>query len=148
MLPAALKALREGRILITEADEFEMWRVSETESVNFLGFQIPWDRTLEVLQKRSGAPLVTALVRREPKRRYSLDISPIVAPAPDQARSSQCLHLLEKAIFEAPEQWYQWKEFGKVIAALPGRMVPASGAEAIIPAGQRFSLRPRLKNIT
>ncbi len=69
VLPAALRALREGRILITEADEFEMWRLHESQTVNFLGFQIPADRTLEVLQKRSGAPLLTALVRREPQRR-------------------------------------------------------------------------------
>ena len=65
VLPAALRALREGRILITEADEFEMWRRHESQTVNFLGFTIPADRTLEVLQKRSGSPLLTAFVRRE-----------------------------------------------------------------------------------
>jgi KDO2-lipid IV(A) lauroyltransferase len=68
---------------------------------------------------------VTALVHREPNRRYTLNISPIVPSAPDQEVSNQCLHLLEKAIFETPEQWYQWKEFGKVISALPDWIIPA-----------------------
>ena len=101
VLPAALRALREGRILITEADEFEMWRPMQSQSVNFLGFQIPADRTLEVLQKRSGAPFLTALVRREPKRRYVVDIS---SPAPlsaGQKVGRQCLQVLETAIYDS-----------------------------------------------
>ena len=121
VLPAALRALREGRILITEADEFEMWRRHESKTVNFLGFDIPADRTLEVLQKRSGSPLLTAFVRREPKRRYTLDILPAATPAAVYGAATQCLQLLEEAIYQNPEQWYQWKEFGKVISALPAR---------------------------
>jgi KDO2-lipid IV(A) lauroyltransferase len=133
VLPAALRALREGRILITEADEFEMWRVSESQTVNFLGFQIPADRTLEVLQKRSGAPLLTALVRREPKRRYTVDISS-ASPVPAyQEVSRQCLQVLERAIFGAPEQWYQWKEFGKVISARPEEHVPVVTQPKLVP---------------
>ena len=123
VLPAALRALREGRILITEADEFEMWRLHQSQSVNFLNFHLPADRTLEVLQKRSGSPLLTALVRREPKRRYLVDISSTLEPAPDQGVGPQCLNRLEKAILQAPEQWYQWKEFGKLISTLPGQPV-------------------------
>jgi KDO2-lipid IV(A) lauroyltransferase len=119
VLPAALKALREGRILITEADEFGMWRLSESDNVNFLGFQLPSDRTLEVLQKRSGAPVLTALVRREPRRYYTMDISSASTVSSHQPLSQQCLQVLEKAVFRAPDQYYQWKEFGKVISALP-----------------------------
>jgi Kdo2-lipid IVA lauroyltransferase/acyltransferase len=135
VLPAALKALREGRILITEADEFEMWRPSQTDTVNFLGFQLPADRTLEVLQKRSGSPILTALVHRERQRHYTLNISPAFPSAPPQAAGKQCLQVLEKAIFAAPEQWYQWKEFGKVIAQLPQRRVPALVQPALVPPG-------------
>jgi lauroyl/myristoyl acyltransferase len=124
VLPAALQALRENRILITEADEFEMWRPSASQTVNFLGFQIPADRTLDVLQKRSGSPLLTALVKRQPQRRYAVDISPALTAA-SQIAGRHCLHLLEQAIYHAPEQWYQWKEFGKVITA---RSAPAAAA--------------------
>jgi lauroyl/myristoyl acyltransferase len=135
VLPAALRALREGRILITEADEFEMWRTNDSQTVNFLGFQIPADRTLDVLQKRSGSPLLTALVRREPKRRYTVDISSALAPSAYQAVSRQCLHLLEKAIFQIPEQWYQWKEFGKVISALQPQLETRVALPQLVPQG-------------
>ncbi len=126
VLPAALRALREGRILITEADEFEMWRPHQSQTADFLKFQVPADRTLEVLQKRSGSPVLTALVRREPKRRYLVDISPTLEPAPGEGVGRQCLRRLEKAIFQAPEQWYQWKEFGKLISALPAQPAKVS----------------------
>jgi lauroyl/myristoyl acyltransferase len=123
VLPAALRALREGRVLITEADEFEMWRRHESRTVNFLGFDIPADRTLEVLQKRSGAPLLTAFVRRLPKRRYTLEISPALQPSLCQEANSHCLQLLENVIGQSPEQWYQWKEFGKVVSSLTSQSV-------------------------
>lgn len=135
VLPAALRALREGRILITEADEFEMWRPSESQTVNFLGFQLPADRTLDVLQKRSGSPLLTALVRREPRRRYTVDISPALAPSATQEVSRQCLHLLEKAVYQSPEQWYQWKEFGKVISPRLERLALPVDLPQLVPPG-------------
>jgi Kdo2-lipid IVA lauroyltransferase/acyltransferase len=133
VLPAALKALREGRVLITEADEFEMWRTSASQNVNFLGFHIPADRTLDVLQKRSGAPMLTALVRRRPQRHYSLDISPTIPFSTNQPVSRQCLQQLEKAIFRFPEQWYQWKEFGKVISALPAQEASQAFKPQLLP---------------
>lgn len=124
VMPAALKALREGRILVTEADEFEMWRPDPMESIKFLGFPLPADRTLHVLQKRSGSPLLTALVRREPSRNYTLRIAASRAAPADQADRWHYLRLLEQAILADPEQWYQWKEFGKVIRTLPERLAP------------------------
>jgi KDO2-lipid IV(A) lauroyltransferase len=124
VLPTALRALRQGRILITEMDEFEMWRGQEDDFVNFLGFSLPGDRTLDVLQKRSQAPLFTALVHRQPQRCYTVDMQPILAPPSGQGVGSQCLQRLEQAIWSAPEQWYQWKEFGKLLATLPGQERP------------------------
>lgn len=135
VLPAALQALRQGRILITEADEFEMWRPGPAAPVKFLGFQLPADRTLEVLHRRSGSPVLTALVHREPPRRYTLRISPAVTPAPPQEVGAQCLHRLEQAILAHPEQWYQWKEFGKVITGLPEPRPAALDHPSLLPAG-------------
>jgi lauroyl/myristoyl acyltransferase len=111
-----------------------MWRVSESQIVNFLGFQIPADRTLEVLHKRSGAPLLTALVRREPRQRYTMDISSPSWVSAGHELSCQCLHVLEKAIFQSPDQWYQWKEFGKVISAWPERQLPVTAKPKLVPS--------------
>lgn len=124
VLPAALRALREGRILITEMDEFEMWRKQDNQRVNFLGFSIPGDRTLDVLHKRSQAPILTALVHRQPSRCYRVDMQLMVTPPPGHSVGSQCLQHLEQAIWSAPEQWYQWKEFGKLLATLPVENLP------------------------
>lgn len=124
VLPAALRALRQGRILITEMDEFEMWRGQEDYHVNFLGFSLPGDRTLDVLQKRSQAPLLTALVHRQAPRRYTVAMQPMSARQTGQGIGSQCLKHLEQAIWSAPEQWYQWKEFGKLLTTLPVQEQP------------------------
>jgi lauroyl/myristoyl acyltransferase len=142
VLPAALRALREGRILITEADEFEMWRPGESPTLNFLGFQIQADRTLEVLQKRSGAPFMTALVRREPKRQYVVDIASPATLSAGQKVGPQCLQVLETAIYRTPEQWYQWKEFGKVIAPRPDGRKPAASPANLPP----YLIKPAYAN--
>ncbi len=142
VLPAALRALREGRILITEMDEFEMWRRQPDEQVPFLGFNLPSDRTLDVLHKRSQAPLVTALVQRRPRRRYLVDIQTPAAARPGQKIAHQCLARLEEAIWSAPQQWYQWKEFGKLVATLPAREWPALPAPGTLAPPQLAGLAP------
>jgi len=134
VLPAALRALKAGRILITEMDEFEMWRgQGEEDRVNFLGFGIPGDRTLDVLQKRAQAPVLTALVQRRPRRHYTVAMEPVAwSPLRDRL-SSLCLRRLEQAVWDHPEQWYQWKEFGKVVTALRPSPAPAA-TPILIPA--------------
>lgn len=114
---AAVKALKSGQILITECDEFDEWRTDEHQSLNFLGCRLPGDKTLELLRKRSGAAVVTALVKRNGGRSYTLNLTGISnngngAQAPVGAR---CLQVLERAVLADPHQWYQWKKFGKMI---------------------------------
>jgi lauroyl/myristoyl acyltransferase len=109
---AALQALKAGQILITECDEFESWRPDSQRAVHFLGHRLPPDRTLELLQRRSGAPVVTALLQRS-RRRYTCRLTPVGAAA--ASLNERCLEILEAAVRTHPEQWYQWKEFGKLV---------------------------------
>lgn len=115
-LLAALKALKEGRIIITEADEFEEWKAKDDHVLTFLGATLSYDRALDILSKRSGAPVVSALVCRHGKE-YHLHLerlSPV--PAATLPRYGQsCLALLEGFINNYPDQWYQWKKFGQMI---------------------------------
>jgi KDO2-lipid IV(A) lauroyltransferase len=114
---AALRALRAGRILIIECDEFENWRPAPHRLVYFLRHRLPPDRTLEVLHRRSGAPVVTALVKRDGRRPYTCQLTPVdhrSSPGTIPI-SERCLEILEAAVQTHPEQWYQWKEFGKMI---------------------------------
>ncbi len=115
---AAMKALKQGRILITECDEFDEWRPDPNRDSQFLGCKLTSDRTLELLQKRSGSPVISALVKREGKRNYTCNLSPVPVPSSspmNMALSEQCLRVLETWVESHPEQWYQWKKLGKII---------------------------------
>ncbi len=114
---AAMKALKEGRILITECDEFEEWRPDPQRDTSFLSQKLDSDRTLEILQKRSGAPVVTALMQRDGQKQYTCGFTALGngTPPVNMPISEQCLRILETAVETYPEQWYQWKKFGKII---------------------------------
>ncbi len=113
---AAIKALKQGRILITECDEFDEWRLAPGRQNYFLNCSIPSDRTLDILRKRSGAPVISALVKREGEKNYTLNLTPVMnGSAPLAWAGEECLKVLETAIEGSPEQWSQWKTFGKMI---------------------------------
>jgi Kdo2-lipid IVA lauroyltransferase/acyltransferase len=114
---SAMKALKQGRILITECDEFDEWRPDPHRDSYFLNCRLPSDRTLELLRKRSGAQIITALVQRQGKQHYTCNLTPVgngAAPV-NLTIHEQCLSVLERTVEEYPEQWYQWKKFGKMI---------------------------------
>jgi KDO2-lipid IV(A) lauroyltransferase len=114
---AAMKALKQGRILITECDEFDEWRTDPRRNCHFLNCRLPSDRTLDLLQKRSGAQVVTALMTREGKQHYTCNLTALgnETLSRHMSLSERCLSVLEDTVEEHPEQWYQWKKFGKMI---------------------------------
>ncbi|MBM4274982.1 MAG: hypothetical protein FJ134_11065 [Deltaproteobacteria bacterium] len=117
ILISAIRVLKQGRILITECDEFDEWRDDQNRSSYFLNTRLPYDRSLDLLHKRTGAPVVSAFVQREGKQRYTMNLTLIANgdSANPPPLSEQCLAVLEQAIDAHPEQWYQWKKLGKVI---------------------------------
>ena len=114
---SAMKALKAGRILITECDEFDEWRPDPHRNSYFLNCRLPSDRTLELLQKRSGAQVITALMQRQGNQRYTCNLTPVGNGASPvyPAIHEQCLSVLEETVAEFPEQWYQWKKFGRMV---------------------------------
>ena len=114
---SAMKALKAGRILITECDEFDEWRPDPHRDSYFLNCRLPSDRTLELLQKRSGAQVITALMQRQGRKRYTCNLTPVGNGASPvfPPIHEQCLNVLEETVAEFPEQWYQWKKFGKLV---------------------------------
>jgi KDO2-lipid IV(A) lauroyltransferase len=113
----ALKALKQGRILITECDEFDEWRPEPRRTCCLLNCNLPDDRTLGLLRKRSGAPIITAFVKRESGRTYTCNLTPGAdrASPDDLPVSRKCMRNLEIVLEANPEQWYQWKKFGKLV---------------------------------
>jgi Kdo2-lipid IVA lauroyltransferase/acyltransferase len=117
---AAVKALKSGRILITECDEFDEWRPSRNSRVNFLHCSLTGDRTLDILRKRSGAPVVTALMQRNGGKRYTMRLTPVLTqPGDGEAAGQACLQVLEAAIQATPAHWYQWKKFAQMLDLQP-----------------------------
>jgi len=109
----ALKALKANRILITECDEFERWCRDKRKTVSFLGASLLQDRSLDMLQRRSKAPVVMGLVQRQSSQHYQLRLHGLETASAHPRQPSiaqQALSILEAYIAAAPHQWYQWKE--------------------------------------
>ena len=116
----AIKALRSGRILIIECDEFDEWRSSEGQQVSFLNCHLQGDRTLETLRKRSGAAVATALMQRNGGKKYTLNLTPVLTePTSADTAGQACLKVLETAIRATPAHWYQWKKLGQMLDLEP-----------------------------
>ena len=113
VMPRALAGLRRGRIFITELDEMESWKPAAHKMMNFFGRRVPLDRTVELLHRRTGAPVLLALMERVGALRYQLILekpqehhAAPIGLGPD----AQMLKRLEHYVYDAPDHWYIWKD--------------------------------------
>ena len=140
---AAVKALKAGRILITECDEFDEWRPDPNQGTSFLDRRLTGDRTLDILSKRSGAPVVAAMVKRDGGQQYTCHLTALdngAAPV-NMSISQRCLMILDGSVKAHPEQWYQWKKFGKLINIDLGVGHDRPKAGYLAPRNWHFSTR-------
>jgi lauroyl/myristoyl acyltransferase len=113
VMPRALAALRGGRIFITELDEMGSWKPTSHKMMNFFGRRVPLDRTVELLHRRTGAPVILALMERVGSLRYQL-----VLETPQEHHAAptglgpdaQMLKRLEHYVYDSPDHWYIWKD--------------------------------------
>jgi Kdo2-lipid IVA lauroyltransferase/acyltransferase len=117
VLRAAVRELNENRVLITQCDEIEEWRPSAKKSMSFLGRITGLDRTINVLQKRTGAEIVFGIIHRYHLDKYELrmvgypEILSRLAQPSGLSVGEAVLKFLERTIYANPEQWYQWKKY-------------------------------------
>lgn len=110
----AVNALKKGRILITECDEFDAWRTSKHIPLSFLGQNMDGDKTLDIMKKHSGAAVVSALMHRNSRKRYTLRLKTLLNHDTENKHvSKEAMYILNDALKNSPEQWYQWKDFGE-----------------------------------
>ncbi|MBW2085793.1 MAG: lysophospholipid acyltransferase family protein [Deltaproteobacteria bacterium] len=110
---SVIKNLQQGRILVTQCDEINMWRPYRNKKVKFLGLEVGLDRSLDIMARKSKAPVLFGLNHRRSRRRYELVIEqPAQHPAAQalELTSAQCLAILETHIYMHPEAWYEWKK--------------------------------------
>jgi len=106
----ALNAIKAGRILITLCDEIHSWRPCRKSNAKLFGRRLPKDRTLDILYKRSKAPICFGIVQRE-KNGYDLAIHSMADGRKDCSACEASWQLLEQYVYRTPEQWYQWPHF-------------------------------------
>lgn len=113
VIPRALSALRRGRIFITELDAMDAWKPATEKVMSFFGRRVQLDRAVEVLHRRTGAPILLGLMERVKRQSYQLVIE---APQEHHAAptglgpDAQLLKRLEHYIYDAPDHWYIWNE--------------------------------------
>jgi len=113
VITRALSALRRGRIFITELDEMKAWKPTADKVMSFFGRRVQLDRAVELLHRRTGAPVLLGLMERVGRQRYQL-----VLEEPQEHHAAptglgpdaQLLKRLEHYIYDSPDHWYIWDE--------------------------------------
>jgi len=136
VMSAILKSLKKNRIVITQCDEIDEWRLSRKDKLSFLGKQTFLDRTITVLSKRASAPVVFGIMRRDENHRYEFVATSWEKMAQgyqqprDMPIGTVVLKFLEQHIYMHPEEWYQWKKY-PAIETVPLAIVPARAPSSI-----------------
>jgi lauroyl/myristoyl acyltransferase len=105
----ALRAVKQGRILITLCDEFSHWRPYRDRYITVLGRRMRRDRTLDILYQRHRPPACLGLVKRQ-NGGIALHIEPITEGNESISLAERAWQQLESNIMRFPDQWYQWRD--------------------------------------
>ncbi|MBW2466852.1 MAG: hypothetical protein JRF02_06075 [Deltaproteobacteria bacterium] len=110
----ALQALKSGKILITECDEFKEWRTG-SDKINILGTRHNSDKTLEIFYRKSKVPVILGLMRRDDKGKYTLCLEHLANGEEKINIAETAWGIYGKYIEHYPYQWYQWVDFSRII---------------------------------
>ncbi len=109
VIKKAMQAIQDGRVLITECDEFSKWHPNKKLSLSVFGKRYQADRTLDFFYKKANVPAYLCLMKRE-NGNYRMVIDPIAdGQSPNVSLAINAWKQLERYILKYPEQWYQWK---------------------------------------
>lgn len=133
ILAAVLRDLKENRVVFIECDEIEEWKPSRIEKISFLGKIVGVDKTINLIQRRSGAQVVFGLLHRVSLEKYSFIIQSyqdVLGKGPVTVSSigAGLLKLFEHYVQQHPDRWYQWKKFSEVAVPLSAPLQPAESS--------------------
>jgi Kdo2-lipid IVA lauroyltransferase/acyltransferase len=119
ILGSVIRDLRENRVVFIECDEIEEWKPSRTEKIFFLGKRIGVDKTINLIQRRSGAQVVFGLLHRVSLEKYSFIIQgyqDVMEKGLVSVSSigAGLLKVFEHYVWQHPDRWYQWNKFSEV----------------------------------
>jgi len=113
----AMQSLRANRVLMTQCDEVDAWRKRRSHTIHLFGRDLFFDNTIDILSRRSGAPVVAAFLKRSGKNRYTLILEDVSVQKSPESMARDCLQIWQKYVSSCPEQWYQWKKWSKMKSA-------------------------------
>ena len=113
----ALRSLKANRVLMTQCDEVDAWRRRRRHTIRLFGRELFFDNTIDVLSRRSGAPVVTGFLKRTPSGGYTLLLEDVSVIRKTESTARACLTIWEKYVTYHPEQWYQWKKWREMTVA-------------------------------
>ncbi|NOQ46430.1 MAG: hypothetical protein GQ559_07135 [Desulfobulbaceae bacterium] len=105
----ALDAIKQGRLLITECDEFSKWIRHKSEKVSVFGNIVSRDKTLDFFYRRAKVPAMLGLMKRR-NGGFVLSITSLANGCEKVSLSKRAWDCLEEHILAEPYQWYQWKD--------------------------------------
>lgn len=105
----ALDAIKQGRFLITECDEFSQWIRHKNNKVSVFGNTVSRDKTLDFLYRRAKVPAMLGLMKRQ-NGGYTLSMTSLANGSEKVSIAKKAWDCLEEHIMAAPYQWYQWKD--------------------------------------
>ncbi len=105
----ALNAIKQGRFLITECDEFSKWIHHKSEKVSVFGNLVSRDKTLDFFYRRAKVPAMLGLMKRR-NGGYVLSVTSLANGSEKVSLAKRAWDCLEEHILAEPYQWYQWKD--------------------------------------
>ena len=124
---SVIRALKENRVVFIECDEIEKWKQSQNEKMLFLGKTIGVDKTINLIQRRTGAEVLFGVLHRFKSWKYRLIIESCgdMLSKLDKRLSSVgklVLKTFERYVYAHPEQWYLWEDYVKIRTLRPPRL--------------------------
>jgi len=115
VLQKAMESLNRGRILLTECDEVDEWKPKGDKRIDAFGGNIPLDRSLEVMCRRShSTPLGAFMIRTAKGYRFTIVLFGDEQEIARDGLAAAILKTFETIVMMFPDQWYQWKKFHKM----------------------------------
>ncbi len=111
----ALNAIKSGRLLVTECDEFSEWRPHKSRHVEVFGTPVPQDKTLDFFYLRTKVPAALVLMKRE-NGNFTMCVESLTDGSERISLARVAWNKLEGYILSCPHQWYQWKEVAESLS--------------------------------
>ena len=113
----ALESLKANRVLMTQCDEVDAWRRRKSHHDSALRQGALLRQHDRCALSPLGGPRGGGFPQATGTNRYTLILEDVSVLRSPESTARECLTLWERYVRDNPEQWYQWKKLGAMVAA-------------------------------